>query len=67
MKANNNGLLDDEWEDMTDEQIELFNTQYGNPSCSDNINCGTLVIQQQYQLANKTLRTSTLNQKQLGV
>jgi len=51
--ANDNGLLDDEWVDMTTEQIQLFNAEYGNPNCSDNITCGTLVGQQQYQLVAK--------------
>ena len=51
--ANGNGLLDDAWKDMTVAQIELFNTQYGNPICSDNISCGALIIQQQYQLVPK--------------
>jgi len=58
--ANDNGLLDDEWKDMTTAQIELFNTKYGNPVCSDNIGSrcigtgsGALIIQQQYQLVPK--------------
>jgi len=45
--------LDDEWVAMTAEQIALFNTQYGNPNCSDNLTCSALIIQQQYQLVHK--------------
>ena len=51
--TNDNGLLDDDWVDLTEEQIELFNAKYGNPNCSDNLTCGELIIQQQYQLAAK--------------
>jgi len=51
--VNENGLLDDEWVDMTEAQIELFNKEYGHPNCSDNIACGDLIVQQQYQLVNK--------------
>jgi len=41
----------DEWVDMTDEQVNYYNTNYGDPVCSDNAGtCNVLVIEQQYQL-----------------
>jgi len=53
--ANNNGQMDvEEWVDLTKEQITFYNTRYGNPNCSDNVACGALTIQQQYQLLEKT-------------
>ncbi|MEM1118950.1 MAG: SdrD B-like domain-containing protein [Bacteroidota bacterium] len=44
-------MSDDEWTDMTETQVNYYNTQYGDPKCSDNADaCGALVMEQQYQL-----------------
>ena len=41
---------DDEWTPMTAEQMTYYNTNYGNPDCSDNLECGSLTYEQEYQL-----------------
>ena len=49
--TNENGKMDDsEWMDMTPQQVDFYNTKYGNPECSDNLQCDELTIRQQYQL-----------------
>jgi len=53
--SNENGLMDDaEWVNLTTEQLFFFNTKYGNPDCSDNVGCNELVVEQQYQLLEKS-------------
>jgi len=61
--ANDNGKLDDAWVDMSAAQIELFNQAYGNPHCSDNVDCGALMIQQQYQLVNKNCGVTNIQRR----
>ncbi len=48
---NENGHMDAaEWTDMTTEQATFYNKKFGDPICSDNLSCGALNLQQQYQL-----------------
>jgi len=56
-------MEENEWVDMTTEQVSLFNTQYGSPNCSDNVNCGDLVVQQQYQLIQKDCGMATIKRR----
>jgi hypothetical protein len=47
---NDNGAMDeDEWKALSKEQMELFNQQFGNPNCSDNVSCNELTFEQAYQ------------------
>lgn len=44
-------MSENEWVDMTEEQVAFYNNEYGHPNCSDNAGeCQELIIQQQYQL-----------------
>jgi len=60
--SNNNGLMDEsEWVDLTPSQIQFYNTNYGYPNCSDNVSCGALSIQQQYQLIENSCGQININ------
>ena len=62
--ANDNGQMDEgEWIDLTPEQAADFNTKYGNPNCSDNVTCGDLVIEQQYQKIEKGCGLATIKRR----
>ena len=50
---NDKQMEENEWIDMDTELMEYFNTQYGNPNCSDSKKCDSLTIKQQYQLIEK--------------
>ena len=66
--VNGNGEMDDnEWVDLTTEQANEFNTKYGHPDCSDNVTCGNLVIQQQYQLIEKTCGIAIIKRRFRGI
>ncbi|MEM6318586.1 MAG: SdrD B-like domain-containing protein [Bacteroidota bacterium] len=53
--ANEDGKMsDNEWVDLTTDQANDWNTRYGNPVCSDNVTCIALVVEQQYQLIEKS-------------
>ncbi len=44
-------MSDDEWVKMSETLVNYYNTNYGNPQCSDNAGaCGALLIEQEYQL-----------------
>ena len=43
-------LEPEEWQPLTGEQLDLYNTRFGQPSCFDNAVCRTLSIEQEYQL-----------------
>ena len=52
--ANDNHKMDDaEWTDVDTELAIDFNSQFGIPNCSDNVTCGILTIEQQYQFITK--------------
>ncbi|MEM6318065.1 MAG: T9SS type A sorting domain-containing protein [Bacteroidota bacterium] len=49
--ADGDGNMEDsEWQPLTGDLMEVYNTRFGIPDCVDNLSCGTLVIEQQYQL-----------------
>ena len=61
---NDNGQMEEnEWVDLTEEQAADFNAKYGNPNCSDNITCGALIVQQQYQKIEKTCGIATIKRR----
>ena len=45
----NNTFDESEWRTMTDNQVNVYNTTFGDPVCRDNINCKTYTIEQAYQ------------------
>ncbi len=45
-----NQLEDGEWQPLTGDLLALYETRFGQPSCSDNAVCRTLSIEQEYQL-----------------
>ena len=48
---NHNGLCDDhEWQPIPADRVDLFNTHFGNPVCTDNVSCNTIFVEQEYQL-----------------
>ncbi len=59
----NGKMADNEWIDMDAELAEYFNTKYGNPNCSDNVNCGSLVLEQQYQFIEKTCGRAAIKRR----
>ncbi len=62
--VNDNGQMDEaEWIDLTPEQAADFNAKYGDPNCSDNVTCGELVIQQQYQKIEKGCGLATIKRQ----
>ena len=61
---NENRQMDEhEWIDLMVEQIDDFNAKYGNPACSDNVTCRELMIQQQYQLIEKSCGKATIKRR----
>jgi len=62
--TNDNGAMDDdEWVDLTKEQATDFNIKYGDPNCSDNVACGALIIEQQYQKIEKGCGIATIKRR----
>ncbi len=48
---NHNNIYDDhEWLPVPVDKVDLFNTHFGNPICTDNVSCNTIFIEQEYQL-----------------
>ena len=43
-------MEDSEWLPLTGTLLDTYNERFGNPVCSDNLSCGDLTIQQEYQL-----------------
>ena len=56
-------MEESEWVDMTADQVADFNTKYGDPNCSDNVTCSELVIQQQYQMIEKSCGRATIKRR----
>ncbi|MEM1119678.1 MAG: T9SS type A sorting domain-containing protein [Bacteroidota bacterium] len=49
--ANDNKVFDNnEWQALTGSLESLYNQEFGNPDCSDAQACGTVSIEQQYQV-----------------
>lgn len=49
--TNEDGFFtESEWTDLTGDMLEEYNTQFGNPSCEDNLACVPFTSEQQYQL-----------------
>ena len=56
-------MEDSEWKDMTLEQADFYNQKFGYPVCSDNLSCGGLNFQQQYQLINWNCGTTNIKRR----
>jgi len=49
--ANDNKSFDDaEWQSLTGSLESLYNSEFGNPDCSDAQSCGSAFVEQQYQV-----------------
>jgi len=49
--TNEDGFFNEaEWVDLTDDLLNEYNNQFGNPVCEDNLACVPFTIQQQYQI-----------------
>ena len=48
----NKDFDEDEWRELTGDLLIRYNQIFGNPDCSDNLACGTALIEQEYQLVN---------------
>jgi len=49
--ADGDGQMEDaEWQPLTGDLVEVYNTRFGTPDCEDNLSCGVLTIEQEYQL-----------------
>ncbi len=48
--ADNDGFEDSEWAPLEGDLLEVYNTRFGLPNCTDNLSCGDLTYVQEYQL-----------------
>ena len=51
---NDKAFSESEWVNMTEVQMDFYNQEFGLPECFDNATCENLIIEQQYQLIEKT-------------
>jgi len=56
-------LESEEWQPLTGELLDLYNTRFGQPSCFDNAVCRDLSIEQEYQLIYRQCGEASLRRR----
>ncbi len=56
-----------EWVELTGDLLAAYNTNFGNPICSDNLTCQEPVIEQQYQLITNSCGRMDIQRRYRGI
>jgi len=65
---NNNGIFEEEeWQDMTANQMIVFNETFRLPPCLENLSCNFFTIEQQYQRIENACGMAQIKRRYRGV